>query len=174
MDAVRLILATRHALAQAWQVQDLITEAWQAQALAEAVGGHLALHGPPELRAAGFSVCEAGGRAGGPVGLSGVRADTVRAAILTGVREPARALTELRDLLSELGAALVGVACSAEDEAVYWQCIDAVDAAEDSKDRVCALLHAVGGRPGDPDEESGGGPEKQPGDGPAGRSGGRT
>ncbi|MDJ0344713.1 DUF6099 family protein [Streptomyces sp. H10-C2] len=150
MDAVRLIMATRHALEQAWQVQDLITEAWQAQALAEAVGGHLALHGPPELRAAGFSVCEAGGGRGcGPVGVPGPRMDAVRAAILTGVREPARALTELRDLLSELGAALVGVACSADDEAVYWQCIDAVDAAEDSKDRVCALLRAVGERPGE-------------------------
>ncbi|MCZ4095603.1 hypothetical protein C8250_031525 [Streptomyces sp. So13.3] len=148
MDAVRLILATRHALEQAWQVQDLITEAWQAQALAEAVGGHLALHGPPELRAAGFTVCEpGGGRACGPAGLSGLpgaRPETVRASILTCVREPARALTELRDLLSELGAALVGLACSAEEEAVYWQCIDAMDAAEESKDRVCALLGALG------------------------------
>lgn len=148
MDAVRLILATRHALEQAWQVEDLITEAWQTQALAEAVGGHLALHGPPELRTAGFSVCETGGgRACGPAGLCGlpgVRPETVRASILTGVREPARALTELRDLLSELGAALVGLACSAEEEAVYWQCIDAMDAAEDSKDRVCALLGALG------------------------------
>ncbi|MCM2425649.1 DUF6099 family protein [Streptomyces sp. RKAG337] len=148
MDAVRLILATRHALEQAWQVEDLITEAWQAQALAEAVGGHLALHGTAELRAAGLSVCETGGgRVCGPTGLSGlpgVRPETVRASILTGVREPARALTELRDLLSELGAALVGLACSAEEEAVYWQCIDAMDAAEDSKDRVCALLGALG------------------------------
>ncbi|MCM2422146.1 DUF6099 family protein [Streptomyces sp. RKAG293] len=148
MDAVRLILATRHALEQAWQVEDLITEAWQAQALAEAVGGHLALHGPAELRAAGLSVGETGGgRVCGPTGLSGlpgVRPETVRASILTGVREPARALTELRDLLSELGAALVGLACSAEEEAVYWQCIDAMDAAEDSKDRVCALLGALG------------------------------
>ncbi|MCZ4119273.1 DUF6099 family protein [Streptomyces sp. H39-S7] len=146
MDAVRLILATRHALEQAWRVEDLITEAWQAQALAEAVGGHLAVHGPPELRAAGLSGCEPGGPACGPGGLSappGTRSEPVRAAILTGVREPARALTEIRDLLSELGTTLAGVACSAEEEAVYWQCIDALDAAEESKDRVCALLGAL-------------------------------
>ncbi|MDF9816167.1 DUF6099 family protein [Streptomyces sp. SPB162] len=147
MDAVRLIQATRHALEQAWQVQDLIAEAWQAQALAEAMGGHLAVHGPPELRVVGFSAGEAGGRVCGPVGLSalaGARSEPIRAAILTGVREPARALAEIRDLLSELGAVLAGVACSAEEEAVYWQCIDALDAAEESKDLVCSLLGALG------------------------------
>lgn len=147
MDAVRLILATRHALEQAWRVQDLITEAWQAQALAEALSGHLAVHGPPELRAAGFSAGELSAGICGPAGLTtpaGARPETVRAAILTGVREPARALAEIRDLLSELGAVLAGVASSAEEEAVYWQCIDALDAAEESKDRVCALLGALG------------------------------
>lgn len=146
MDAVRLISATRHALAQAWRVQDLIAEAWQAQALAEAVGAHLAVHGPPELKEAGFSVGEAGGRVCGPAGLSapaGAGAEAVRAVILTGVREPARALSEIGDLLVELGTVLAGVARSAEEEAVYWQCIDALDAAEESKDRICALLSAL-------------------------------
>ncbi|MEU3463248.1 DUF6099 family protein [Streptomyces sp. NPDC006733] len=146
MDAVRLILATRHALGQAGQVEDLITEAWQAQALAEALGGHLAVHGPPELRAVDRSAGEAGGGACGQSWLSalpGPRSETVRASILTGVREPARALEEIRDLLTELGAVLAGVARSADEAGAYWQCIDALDAAEDSKDRVCALLGAL-------------------------------
>jgi hypothetical protein len=143
MDAVRLIRDTRRALKSAWGEQDLIAEAWQAQALAEAVGSHLAQHGSPELRAGGFSVWEAGSRACGSAGPPGARVSSVRAAILTEVREPAGTLRELRDLLSELGVALVSVACSAEDEAVYWQCIEAVDAADDSKDRVCSLLREV-------------------------------
>jgi hypothetical protein len=143
MDAVRLIRDTRRALKSAWGEQDLIAEAWQTQALAEAVGSHLALHGSPQVRAGGFSVCEAGSRACGSSGPPGTRISSVRAAIITEVREPAGTLRELRDLLSELGVALVSVACSAEDETVYWQCIEAVDAADDSKDRVCALLREV-------------------------------
>jgi hypothetical protein len=59
------------------------------------------------------------------------------------VREPVGTLRELRDLLTELGVVLVSVACSAEDETVYWQCIEAVDAADESKDRVCALLEQI-------------------------------
>jgi hypothetical protein len=140
MDAVRLIRATRQALTEAWTVPDLIAEAWQTQALAEAVGSHLALHEAPELRVTGFEVCETGGRACGMSGLPSARASPVRAVLLTQVRDPAGTLRELRDLLSELGAALVSVACSTEDESVYWQCIEAVDAAEESKDRVRVLL----------------------------------
>lgn len=140
MDAVRLIRASRQALKEAWAVADLIAEAWQAQALAEAVGSHLALHGPPELRTPGFRVCEAGGRACGLSGPPSARAGPVRAALLTKVRDPAVTLRELRDLLTELGATLASVACTTDEESVYWQCIEAVDAADESKDRVCALL----------------------------------
>jgi hypothetical protein len=150
MDAVRLIRATRRALQSAGGEQDLIAEAWQTQALAEAVGSHLALHGSPELRAGGFSVCEAGSRACGSSGPPGSRVASVRAAILTAVREPAGTLRELRDLLSELGVALVSLACSVDDETVYVQCIEAVDAADDSRDRVCSLLREVeAGPPGE-------------------------
>lgn len=143
MDAVRLIRATRQGLSEAWVVPDLIAEAWQAQALAEAVGSHLALHGAPELRAPGFRVCEAGGRACGMSGLPSARAGPVRASLLTRVRDPAAALRELSDLLTDLGAALASVAGTTEEESVYWQCIEAVDAADESKDRVCALLRRV-------------------------------
>jgi hypothetical protein len=140
MDGLRLIRATRQGLSEAWAVPDLIAEAWQAQALAEAVGSHLALHGGPELRTPGFKVCEAGGRACGMSGLPPARAGPFRAALLTGVRDPAAALRELRDLLTDVGAALSSVAGTTEEESVYWQCIEAVDAADESKDRVCALL----------------------------------
>jgi Family of unknown function (DUF6099) len=149
MDAVRLVRATRQGLREAWAVPDLIAEAWQAQALAEAVGSHLALHGPPELRTPGFRVCEAGGRACGMSGPPSARAGPVRAALLTRVREPAVTLRELRELLTELGAALASVACTTEEESVYWQCIEAADAADESKDRVCALLLEVERTPGD-------------------------
>jgi hypothetical protein len=143
VDAVRLVRATRQGLKEAWAVRDLIAEAWQAQALAEAIGGHLAMHGPPELRTPGARVCEAGGRACGMSGEPSARAGPVRAAMLTRVRDPALTLRELRDLLTELGATLASVACTTEEESVYWQCIDAVDAADESKDRVCALLREV-------------------------------
>ncbi|MEU6341958.1 DUF6099 family protein [Streptomyces sp. NPDC046977] len=143
MDAVRLIRATRDALRSGGAERDLMAEAWQAQALTQAIGSHLALHGPPELRTLGFWVCEASGRACGSTGPPGAGTGPLRAAILTEVREPADALRELRLLLAELCMALVSVACTAESETEYWQCIEAVDAADESKDRVGALLRAV-------------------------------
>lgn len=38
MDAVRLIAAGRHALAQSGVAWDIVGEAWQAQALAQGIG----------------------------------------------------------------------------------------------------------------------------------------
>jgi Family of unknown function (DUF6099) len=146
MDAVRLIRATREVLRGGGAERQLMAEAWQAQALTEAIGSHLALHGAPELRTPGFSVCEAGGRACGATGPPGAASGPLRASMLTEVREPAVALRELRELLSELGLALVSVACTAESENEYWQCIEAVDAADESKDRVGVLLRAVEAR----------------------------
>ncbi|MGW2598910.1 DUF6099 family protein, partial [Streptomyces klenkii] len=46
MDAVRLIGATRTALAQARALHDIVTEAMQTQARAGAVGGHHPVHRP--------------------------------------------------------------------------------------------------------------------------------
>lgn len=50
MEAERLIAAGRQALAESGTAQDIVAEAWQAQALAQAIGSHLALCGPLELR----------------------------------------------------------------------------------------------------------------------------
>lgn len=50
MDAVRLIAAGRHALAQSGAAWDIVGEAWQAQALAQGIGSWLAVTGPPELK----------------------------------------------------------------------------------------------------------------------------
>jgi hypothetical protein len=164
MEAVRLIRAGRQALERVGRPAELIAEAWQAQALAEAVGGHLALHGAPELRSAGFSVSAAGGRACGTAPPSATRAGPVRAALLTGVRDPAVALRELRDLLVAVHAALTAAARTATDEPEtdadtgpgrgegrapdaldYGTCLDAVEAAAESRDRVTALLHTLEG-----------------------------
>ncbi len=117
MDATRLIAATRHALTHAGTAQAIVAEAWQAQALVEAVGERLADTGKPPLRA---------GRA--------------RAAHLTDVRDPALALRELLEISGEARAALVAVARSTEEVALYWQCVEAADAVGDSADQVRLLL----------------------------------
>ncbi|GGO91159.1 DUF6099 family protein [Wenjunlia tyrosinilytica] len=153
MDALRLVEAGRHALAQARGVQDVVAEAWQAQALVEAVGSHLAVHGRIGTQAAAFALSEAGSKACGSLHHPGTGVGRVRALGLTGVKDPPAVLRALRALLDEAGVALVGVACSVEDEPVYWQCIDAVDAADDSKDRLADLLRLLGD-PGVPGEES--------------------
>ncbi|WP_237694586.1 DUF6099 family protein, partial [Streptomyces sp. SID2563] len=46
MEAERLVAVIRQALAQSRGTPDIIAEAWQAQALAQAVGSRLAAAGP--------------------------------------------------------------------------------------------------------------------------------
>jgi hypothetical protein len=144
MDAVRLIGATRHALAQSRAAEEIVAEAWEAQALAQAVGSHLAVNGPAELRSEAHGLSEAGGRACGALHRPG--ADGARAARLSGVQDPRRVLLGLGVLLGDVGIALVGVACAADEETLYWQCIEAIDAADESSDRVRGLLRQLAAR----------------------------
>lgn len=202
MDAERLIRVSRHALAGSGEPLDVIAEAWQAQALAQAIGNRLAHSGPPELRGEARELGEAGGRgcdgdlperpveatppatgAGGVLegagavaleaaegaGEAGAGAGTgegtaapevwldtewrgpspmtgmegIRAGRLSGVADARGALAALADLLGEVGIALVAVACATDDEGLYWQCIEAIDAADESGDRVGGLLRRL-------------------------------
>ena len=149
MDALRLIRSTRHALGEARSVPEVLVEAWQACMLTEAVGGYLALHGEEPLRAGAQLLAEAGGHTGGCLDRPpGDPAGFGRAAGLTGVAEPVVVLKELRGLVHDVAEALVVVACGADSEELYWQCIDAVDGAADCKDAVGGLLRTLGSEPG--------------------------
>ncbi|MCX2185359.1 hypothetical protein KV205_33355 [Streptomyces sp. SKN60] len=142
MEAERLIATGRHALAESRVALDIVAEAWQAQTLAQAIGSHLALCGPMELRSEARGLSEIGGgravvehpalRTGGP-----------RAAQLTTLGDARAALTALGALLGEVGIALVGVACATDEEGLYWQCIEAIDAADEAGDRVRAMLRRL-------------------------------
>ncbi|MER5311796.1 DUF6099 family protein [Streptomyces sp. NPDC002773] len=142
MEAERLIALGRQALAESGTAQDIVVEAWQAQALAQAIGNHLALCGPQELRGEARGLSETGEYpawgAGGP-----------RAAQLSEVADPCGALTLLGELLGEVGIALVGVACATDEEGLYWQCIEAIDAADESSDRVRGMLRRLAVRDGE-------------------------
>ncbi|GAA2499395.1 hypothetical protein GCM10010406_39920 [Streptomyces thermolineatus] len=146
MDATALVEAARHALAHARGAGDVAEEAWQAQALAEAVGGHLSLYGPAELKDAALSLGETAGRA--CAGLhrhhAGARGGPVRAARLSRMRDPVGALRALDALLAEAGAALLAVACALEDEQAHAGCVDAVDAVSESREEVARLLGRCG------------------------------
>ncbi|MFJ1598582.1 DUF6099 family protein [Streptomyces sp. NPDC088261] len=168
MDAERLIGVTRRALAGSGEAWDVIAEAWQAQALAQAIGDRLALSGPPELRGEARDLGETGGRGwglpeareagGGGPGFDGpggggpgrelfgaeVRfGDGSRARQLSSVSDARGALTGLAELLGEVGIALVAVACATDEEGLYWQCIEAIDAADEAGDRVAGLLRRL-------------------------------
>ncbi|GHJ96608.1 hypothetical protein SNE510_61270 [Streptomyces sp. NE5-10] len=136
MEAERLVLAGLHALAESGTAHDIVAEAWQARALAQAIGSHLALCGPLELRSEARGLSEAGEYpawgASGP-----------RAARLTEVGDPRSALTALGELLGEVGIALVGVASVTDDEGLYWQCMEAIDAADEAGDRVRGMLRRL-------------------------------
>ncbi|GGU26095.1 DUF6099 family protein [Streptomyces lavendofoliae] len=137
MEAERLIATGRRALADSRVALDIVGEAWQAQMLAQAIGNHLALTGPPELRGEARELSETGSRGGaGPV-------LPARALRLTGVGNVRGALLGLRALLGEVGIALVGVACATDEEGLYWQCIEAIDAADEAGDRVRVMLRRL-------------------------------
>lgn len=143
MEAVRLIEDTRHALARSGTVPDVVAEVWQTQALVEAVGSHLAMTGPPAVRAEAVLLSEAGMRGCVSLRHDGQGAEGVRAARLTRVEDVHVTLDVLAGLLGESVAALVGVSVSAAEEGLYWQCIDAIDAADESGDRVAGILRGL-------------------------------
>ena len=146
MDAVRLILTSRRALAASGEVPKIMTEVWQAQALAQAIGSRLAVFGPPELRGEALGLTELAGRGCGVLDTPRLDLGELRAAQLTELGDARRALTHLAGLLGEVGIALVGIACAAPDEATYWQCMEAIDAADESRDRVRELLRRLADR----------------------------
>ncbi|WP_128374844.1 DUF6099 family protein [Streptomyces cavernae] len=143
MDAVRLILASRRALAASDEAPEVMAEAWQAQSLAQAVGSRLAVSGPPELRGEALGLTELAGRGCVVLGTPG---PDLRAAQLTELGDARQALQGLGALLGEVGIALVVVACAAEGEGIYWQCMEAIDAADEARDRVREMLRRLAAR----------------------------
>src|SRR4051812_31106396 len=146
MDAMRLIVASRRALAGSGGVPETLTEIWQAQALAQAIGSRLAVYGPPELRGEALGLTELAGRGCGVLDTPALGVEDLRAAQLTELGDARLALLCLGGLLGEVGIALVGIACAADDEGTYWQCMEAIDAADESRDRVLEMLRRLADR----------------------------
>ncbi|EPJ38655.1 hypothetical protein STAFG_4293 [Streptomyces afghaniensis 772] len=70
----------------------------------------------------------------------------LRAGQLTELGDARHTLMCLGGLLGEVGIALVGLACAADDEGTYWQCMEAIDAADESRDRVLEMLRRLADR----------------------------
>lgn len=157
MDAARLVAEAERAMSGNPQPEDVIAEAWQAFELTEAVvrllaaedaaraeGGGERSGGSAEGDAEGDVTADHGrpvARAGpAPPAAAGIAtgAGQPRALRLTTVRDPVGTLGALRTLLGELGLAVVALTCTAEDETTYWQCIEALDAVDEAKDRIRA------------------------------------
>ena len=149
MDAVRLIVTSRRALAASEDGQRIMTEAWQAYALAQAIGSRLAVSGPPELRGEALGLTELAGRGCGVLDTPSIDVADLRAAQLTELGDARKALLDLGALLVELGMALVAVASAADGEGTYWQCMEAIDAADESRDRVREMLRRLAARDGE-------------------------
>lgn len=143
MDAVRLIVTSRSALAESGEAPEIMAEVWQAQALAQAIGSRLAVYGPPELRGEALGLTELAGRGCGVLERPDLDTASLRAAQLTDLGDARQTLTCLGVLLGEVGIALVGVASAADGENTYWQCMEAIDAADESRDRVTQMLRRL-------------------------------
>ncbi|MFF8312008.1 DUF6099 family protein [Streptomyces lydicus] len=143
MDAVRIIAVSRRGLTEATTVQDVLVEAWQAQALAEAIGSHLAIFGPYEVRSRARGLGDAGGRFSGGLLCPGSATVGLRAAQLTEVRDVRAALTNLSLLLRDVCEALVAVVLLADEEGMYWTCVEAMDTVDEARDRVSGILEKL-------------------------------
>lgn len=146
MEAERLIEIGRRALAESRGALDIMAEAWQAQALARTVGGRLAQGGPMELRGDARGLSEIGGQGFSALDHPMVLAGGTRASQLSEVNDVRQALAGLALLLGEAGIALVGVACDTGEDGLYWQCIEAIDATDESMDRVHGMLRRMAAR----------------------------
>ncbi|MFF8862990.1 MULTISPECIES: DUF6099 family protein [unclassified Streptomyces] len=158
MEAVRLILTSRRALLGGADAAEMLAEVWQAQALAQAIGSRLAVSGPPELRGEALGLTELAGRGCGVLDPPELDPKDLRAAQLTALDDARETLLCLGSLLGEVGMALVGMASAAADETTYWQCMEAIDAADESRDRVLEMLRKLAAReemlPGNGSESS--------------------
>lgn len=164
MDALRLIKTARHALSEARTPSEVLLEAWQTGLLIKAVGTRIAERGGAEVAALGELLAEAGAHTvacigrppddpapddpapddSAPAGRPPVDwTGGVRAGRLAGIGELEPVLHELGSLLHEVAESLVVLACTADAESVYWQCIDGVDAGAECKDLVSELLRTV-------------------------------
>ncbi|MCX4965395.1 DUF6099 family protein [Streptomyces sp. NBC_00654] len=146
MEAERLIEIGRRALAESRGALSIMAEAWQAQALARTVGGKLAQGGPLELRSEARGLSEIGGSGVSVLDHPMVLAGGTRASQLSEVTDVRRTLAGLALLLGESGIALVGVACDTGEDGLYWQCIEAIDATDESMDRVHGMLRRLAER----------------------------
>jgi hypothetical protein len=147
MDGLRLIRITRHALAEARSVRDVLVESWQACQVVEAVGNSLAAvpeaRGRPSAAAAERAAGHAADRAGRP---PSEWTGAERAGRLTEVADPRAVVEEARRLLREVAEVLIVLACGADEQELYWRCIDAVDATAECKELATDLLRALGGK----------------------------
>ncbi|MFF0161161.1 DUF6099 family protein [Streptomyces sp. NPDC005263] len=146
MEAMRLIGMSRRALAGSGSPPQIMAEVWQAQALAQAIGSRLAVSGPPELRGEALGLTELAGRGCGVLDRPDIDTEAMLAARLTDLGDARQALTSLGSLLGEVSIALVGLASAAADEGTYWQCMEAIDAADESRDRVREMLRRLADR----------------------------
>ncbi|MFD8233882.1 DUF6099 family protein [Streptomyces sp. NPDC059696] len=146
MDAVRLIVTSRRSLAAGGDARETLAEVWQAQALAQAIGSRLAVAGPPELRGEALGLTELAGRGCGVLDPPELAPGELRASQLTELGDAHHTLMYLGGLLGEVGIALVALASAADDEGTYWQCMEAIDAADESRDRVREMLRRLADR----------------------------
>ncbi|BBB00764.1 hypothetical protein RVR_7896 [Actinacidiphila reveromycinica] len=156
MDAARLVAEAERTMSRDPQPADVIAEAWQAYELTDAIGRLLAETredgvdgGPGTVRPGERATTRDPGltvsRAGPVPVVSATRVGPPRAARLSTVREPDGTLRALRTLLGGIGLALVTLISSACDEETYWECVEALDAVDEAKDRVHMLAHTNSG-----------------------------
>ena len=122
-----------------------MAEAWQAQALAQAIGSRLAVAGPPELTGRGAGA----DRAGGP-GLRGAgpsrplrRGQVCAPPSSPSWATPATLCSASARSSARWASPSSGSPARPTTRGLYWQCMEVIDAADESRDRVLEMLRRL-------------------------------
>lgn len=112
-----------------------------ALSLGLAFGANLSVSGPVKLRGEALALSEDCGRGRGAI-TGGCRIDVQEFQGVDG--DDLRAiLREMGFLLGEVGIAMVGIACAADDYSTYWSSMEVIDATDEAGDRIVEMLRRL-------------------------------
>jgi hypothetical protein len=139
-----LIRQCRRELARASAKDEVRSAVSMALSLGLVVGANLAVRGPVRLRGEALRLSEFCGR-GREVFTNGFHFSVpdFHSVGLTDGDDLPKILRDTAGLLGEAGIAVIGLACTADEEAMYWSLMETIDALDQARDRTVEMLRRL-------------------------------
>lgn len=134
-DLAGLVVQCRRTLASSSEALHVRSSLRAVAGVTAVVGLSLVDHGPQRLREPALRLTERIARS--------TPLTDARAVALTDTDDLRPVLLLLGQLLGEAGVAAVGVAAGAEEEGVYWEMIEVIDAFDEARNTVIEMLRRL-------------------------------